>query len=176
MGNFSRQCFKKFSACGTRIGVLASKNKRVIESAIKFAQARLSLPMVEQLAVVPLLENSQKYLKKIIFEYKKRRDIVFQEMRTIPEVITVEPKGAFYLFVKIPWLKDSDHFAEWLLTKFADQGKTVLVAPGTGFYATPKGGRDEFRIAFVLSSSKLKEAMKILKKGLEKYRNNTTLL
>lgn len=166
---------KRFSACGARIGVLASKNKKVIEAAIKFAQARLSSPMVEQLAVIPLLENPEKYLKKIVSEYKKRRDVVFAEIKKIPEAIVVKPKGAFYLIVKIPWLKDSDHFAQWLLTKFSYQRKTVLVAPASGFYSTSGLGKDEFRIAFVLSCEKLKEAMMILKKGLEKYKKNFNL-
>lgn len=166
---------KRFSACGARIGVLASKNKKVIEAAIKFAQARLSSPEVEQLAAIPVLENPKKYLEKIVPEYKKRRDIVFIEIKKIPEAITIQPKGAFYLMVKIPWLKDSDHFAKWLLTEFFYQKKTVLVAPGSGFYASKNLGKDEFRIAFVLSSPKLKEAMKILKRGLEEYKKNLQL-
>ena len=166
---------KRFSSCGARIGVLASKNKKVVESAIKFAQARLSLPMVEQLSVIPLLENSGEYIKKIIPEYKKRRNVVFSEIKKIPEVVVVKPNGAFYLMVKIPWLKDSDHFAFWLLNKFSYQRKTVMIAPGNGFYASKNLGKDEFRIAFVLSVSKLKEAMKILKKGLEEYKKTMNL-
>ena len=162
---------KRFSACGVRIGVLASKNEKVIESATKFAQARLSLPAVEQLAVIPILKNPKNYLKKIVLEYKKRRDIVFAEIKKIPEAIVVQPKGAFYLMVKIPWLKDSDYFAKWLLTQFSYQKKTVLIAPGSGFYTSKNLGKDEFRIAFVLDQSKLKEAIKILKIGIEKFKS-----
>ncbi|MBZ9569699.1 pyridoxal phosphate-dependent aminotransferase [Patescibacteria group bacterium] len=160
---------KRFSACGARIGCLASKNKKVIKGATKFAQARLSSPMIEQLAVVPLLKNSQKYIKKIIAEYKKRRDIVFEALQKIPRVLCQKPKGAFYITVKLP-IEDSDHFAEWLLTKFSWKGKTVMVAPAAGFYATGGLGKDEIRIAFVLSSLKLRESMKVFKKGLEKYK------
>ena len=159
---------KRFSACGARIGCLASKNKKVIEGATKFAQARLSAPMIEQLAVIPLLKNSKKYTQKIVREYKKRRDTVFQALQKIPGVFCLEPKGAFYITVKLP-VGDSDKFAKWLLTDFSFQGKTVMVAPASGFYATKGLGKDEIRIAFVLSSEKLKEAMEIFKKGLEKY-------
>jgi aspartate aminotransferase len=162
---------KRFSACGVRIGCLASKNKKVIEGATKFAQARLSVPQVEQLAVIPLLKNSKKYTQKIVKEYKKRRDTVFNALQKIPEVFCLKPKGAFYIIVKLP-IKDSDHFAKWLLTDFSFQGKTVMVAPASGFYATKGLGKDEVRIAFVLSSEKLKEAMEIFKKGLEKYIKN----
>jgi aspartate aminotransferase len=162
---------KRFSACGVRIGCLASKNKKVIEGATKFAQARLSVPQVEQLAVIPLLKNSKKYTQKIVKEYKKRRDTVFNALQKIPEVFCLKPKGAFYIIVKLP-IKDSDDFAKWFLTDFSFQGKTVMVAPASGFYATKGLGKDEVRIAFVLSSEKLKEAMEIFKKGLEKYIKN----
>ena len=162
---------KRFSACGARIGCLASKNKKVIEGATKFAQARLSVPQVEQLAVIPLLKNSKKYTQKIAREYKKRRDTVFGALGRIPGIFCLKPKGAFYIMVKLP-IEDSDHFAKWLLTDFYLKGKTVMVAPASGFYATKGLGKDEVRIAFVLSSKKLKEAMKIFKKGLEKYIKN----
>ena len=170
---------KRFSACGARIGCLASKNKKVIEGATKFAQARLSSPMVEQSAVIPLLKNSKKYTQKIVREYKRRRDTVFEALQKIPGIFCLKPKGAFYIIVKLPIKprsrdaslrgKDSDDFAKWLLTKFSFRGKTVMVASASGFYATKGLGKDEIRIAFVLSSKKLKEAMEVFKKGLEKY-------
>jgi len=159
---------KRFSACGARIGCLASKNKKVIEGATKFAQARLSVPILEQLAVIPLLRNSKKYTRKIAREYKKRRDTVFDALRKIPGVFCLKPRGAFYVIVKLP-IDDSDNFAKWLLTDFSFQGKTVMVAPASGFYATKGLGKNEVRIAFVLSSEKLKEAMEIFKKGLKEY-------
>ena len=170
---------KRFSACGARIGCLASKNKKVIEGATKFAQARLSSPMVEQSAVIPLLKNSKKYTQKIVREYKRRRDTVFEALQKIPGIFCLKPKGAFYIIVKLPIKprsrdaslrgKDSDDFAKWLLTKFSFRGKTVMVASASGFYATKGLGKDEIRIAFVLCSPKLKEAMEVFKKGLEQY-------
>jgi len=159
---------KRFSACGARIGCLASKNKEVIEGATKFAQARLSLPIIEQLAVIPMLKNSGKYTRKIVVEYKKRRDTVFLALEKMLNVFCLKPKGAFYIIVKLP-VRDSDHFTKWLLTKFSWKGKTVMVAPASGFYATKGLGENEIRLAFVLSSAKLKEAMEIFKIGLEKY-------
>jgi len=161
---------KKFSACGARIGVLASKNKKIIEAALKFAQARLSLPSVEQWAVVPALENSKKYTHQAFKEYKKRRDVVFAEAKSIEEATVIKPNGAFYLMIKIPWLKNSDSFAKWLLTNFSHQNKTVMIAPGDGFYASRKSGKNEFRLAFVLAAPKMKEAIKILKIALKKYK------
>ena len=160
---------KRFSACGLRIGCLASKNKKIIEGVTKFAQARLSSPMLEQLAVIPLLNNSQKYTKKIVADYKKRRDIVFEALNKIPGVVCLKPKGALYVVVKLP-IKDSNHFTKWLLTEFSSEGKTVMIAPASGFYATKGLGNDEVRIAFVLSSAKLKEAMSIFRLGLIEYR------
>lgn len=159
---------KRFNACGSRIGCLASKNKEIIEGATKFAQARLSSPTIEQLAAIPLLENSKQYTKKNAGEYKKRRNAVFEAIQKIPNIVCLKPKGAFYMIVKLP-IRDSDHFAKWLLSEFSWEGKTVMVAPAAGFYATKNLGRDEIRIAFVLSSSELKEAMKVFKKGLEAY-------
>ena len=159
---------KKFNACGTRIGCISSKNKKVIEGATKFAQARLSVAIVEQRAVIPLLKNSKKYTRKIAAEYRKRRDTVFSALKKIPDVFCSKPKGAFYITVKLP-IKDSDDFAKWLLMKFSFEGKTVMVAPASGFYATRGLGQNEIRIAFVLSSAKLKEAMEVFKIGLEKY-------
>lgn len=159
---------KRFNACGTRIGCISSKNKKVIEGATKFAQARLSVAILEQLAVIPMLKNSEKYTQKIAAEYRKRRDTVFSAVKKIPDVFCSKPKGAFYITVKLP-IGDSDDFAKWLLTKFSFEGKTVMVAPASGFYATRGLGRDEIRIAFVLSSPKLKEAMEVFKIGLEKY-------
>ena len=124
--------------------------------------------MIEQLAVIPMLKNSEKYTQKIAAEYRKRRDTVFSALKKISDVFCSKPKGAFYITVKLP-IADSDDFARWLLTKFSWQGKTVMVAPASGFYATRGLGRNEIRIAFVLSSSKLKEAMEVFKIGLEKY-------
>lgn len=159
---------KGFSACGARIGCLASKNKEVIAAVTKFAQARLSLPMVEQEAVIPLLKNPKKHIQEIIPEYKKRRDAVFKKLQKIPGVKCLKPKGAFYIIAGLP-VKDAEHFTKWMLTSFSLKGKTVMLSPASGFYATPGLGKNEVRIAFVLSVPKLKRAMKILKKALQSY-------
>jgi len=159
---------KRFNACGVRIGCLASKNKKIIEGATKLAQARLSLPLVEQLAIIPLLKNSLKYVSKIVFEYKKRRDVVFRGLAKIPGVFCLKPEGAFYITVKLP-ISDSDDFARWLLEDFSYKGKTVMVAPASGFYASRGLGRNEVRVAFVLEEEKLKEAMEVFRIALGKY-------
>jgi len=159
---------KRFNACGARIGCLASKNKEIIEAATKFAQARLSSPIIEQLAAIPLLENSLKYTKKVALEYRKRRDVIFETIEKMSDVLCVKPKGAFYAIIKLP-IKDSDHFTRWLLTEFSYKGKTLLVSPASDFYATKGFGQDEIRLAFVLSCPKLREAMRIFEKGLERY-------
>lgn len=160
---------KRFSACGLRIGCLASKNKGVIAGVTKFAQARLSLPVIEQIAAIPLLLNSKSYTNKIAKEYRKRRDAVFQGIRQIPGVQCLKPKGGFYAVAKLP-IKDSEDFTRWLLTKFSHNNKTVMLAPAAGFYASKGLGRDEARIAFVLSAPRLKQAMNILKIALDKYK------
>ncbi len=159
---------KRFSACGVRIGCLASKNKDVINGATKFAQARLSSPMVEQLATVPLLLNSKAYTKKIVKEYKKRRDAVYEGLQKIPGIQCLKPKGAFYITVKLP-VKSAEDFTRWLLAKFSYNNQTVMLAPAAGFYASKGLGKDEIRIAFVLSAPKMKQAMKVLRIALEKY-------
>ncbi len=160
---------KRFSACGLRIGCLASKNKDIIAGATKFAQARLSSPMVEQLATVPLLLNSKTYTRKIVKEYKKRRDAVFEGLQKISGVQCLKPKGAFYITVKLP-VKNAENFTKWLLTRFSYKNKTVMLAPAAGFYASKGLGKDEVRIAFVLSAPKMKEAMNVLKIALKKYK------
>ena len=162
---------KRFNVCGARIGCLVSKNKKIIEGATKIAQARLSLPKVEQMAIVPLLKNPTKYVEKIFKEYKKRREVVVQALKKIPEISWVKPEGTYYALLKLP-IKNSDHFAKWLLTEFSLKGKTVLVTPAAEFYATPGLGQDEIRIAFVLPPKKLKEAIKILGEGLREYRKH----
>jgi len=163
---------KRFSACGVRMGCLASKNKDVIAGATKFAQARLSSPMIEQLAIVPLLLNSKVYTRKIVKEYKKRRDAVFEGLQKIKGIQCLKPKGAFYVIARLP-VKDSEHFTKWLLTKFSHNNKTVMLAPAAGFYGSKGLGKNEVRIAFVLSVPRLKQAMNILKIALEKYQTQS---
>ena len=159
---------KRFSIPGARIGCLASYNKDILWSVLKLAMIRLSVPTLEQYGLIPLLENAKPYTKKITAEYKKRRDIIYEGLKNIPGVSCQKPQGAFYLIAKLP-TKNSEDFIKWLLTKFSFQGKTILLTPAAEFYVTKGLGKNEIRIAYVLNTRKLKLAMIILKKALEKY-------
>ncbi|MFN4218247.1 MAG: pyridoxal phosphate-dependent aminotransferase [Candidatus Bipolaricaulia bacterium] len=161
---------KRFSACGARLGVIASKNASVMEAALKFAQARLSPPTLEQYGLIHLLQSSQyqNFVREMIAEFARRRDVVYSELQQMPGVICAKPQGAFYVIAKLP-LEDAEHFARWLLTDFSLDNETVMLAPAAEFYATPGKGRDEVRIAYVLNTEALKRAMKILREGLQAY-------
>ncbi|MCS6936272.1 MAG: pyridoxal phosphate-dependent aminotransferase [Candidatus Bipolaricaulota bacterium] len=161
---------KRFSACGARLGVIASKNASVMESALKFAQARLSPPTLEQHGLIHLLKSSQyqNYVREMISEFARRRDLVYSELQRMPGVICAKPQGAFYVIAKLP-VEDAEHFVRWLLTDFALQNETVMLAPAAEFYATPGKGRDEVRIAYVLNTDALRRAMRILREGLQAY-------
>ena len=158
---------KRFSMPGARIGCVASFNKQIMESILKFAQARLSAGTLEQLGTVPLLENSRGYTSKITKEYKKRRDVVSVGLAKMPAVYKAA-QGAFYQAVGLP-VKDAEDFVKFLIGKFVYKGKTVMVTPMEDFYITPGRGKNEIRIAYVLNVNDLKEAMEILKRGLEAY-------
>jgi aspartate aminotransferase len=161
---------KRFSACGARLGVIASKNSSVMGSALKFAQARLSPPTLEQAGLVYLLKSSryQNFVREMIAEFARRRDLVYSELQKVPGVLCPKPQGAFYVIAKLP-VEDAEHFARWLLTDFALENETVMLAPAAEFYATPGKGRDEVRIAYVLNVDALKRAMRILREGLISY-------
>lgn len=159
---------KRFNSCGARVGCIASKNKEVMQVALRFAQSRLSVATVEQLALVPMLKNHKAYLEKLKKRYQSRRDTVVRELKKIPGVTAVKPEGVFYIIPKLP-IDDSDKFAAFLLTSFSDKKETVMVAPATGFYATPGLGKDEIRIAYVLEEKKLERAMELLGMAIEKY-------
>lgn len=159
---------KRFSSCGIRIGCLASKNKDVIASALKFGQARLSVATIEQMAAIPALENSKELVPPVVEEYRKRRDTVYEYLQKIDGVTCLKPEGAFYAFPRLP-IKDSEDFAKWILEKYENNGETVMIAPAPGFYATPGLGLDEIRIAYVLNTDDLAHAMELLKDALEKY-------
>lgn len=160
---------KRFNSCGARVGCVASKNKDVMQSILRFGQGRLSVATVEQLAVVPLLTNHTEYVAGIRGEYQKRRNIVVQELSKIDGVSSVPPEGAFYIMPKLP-VADSDDFAAYLLNEFSDNSETVMVAPASGFYATTGMGKSEIRIAYVLEEKKLKRAIELLGLALKKYR------
>jgi aspartate aminotransferase len=159
---------KKFSACGARLGCLISPNREVMASVLKFAQARLSAPTLEQLAFIPALKDSKGYIKKLNLEYRKRRDVVYQSLKSISDLTLFQPQATFYLMVGLP-IKNAEDLVKWLLTKFNYRGKTIMVTPAEDFYLTPGQGRNEIRLAYVLNSKELKEAMVVLKRGLEKY-------
>lgn len=161
---------KRYSMCGARIGCLVSKNKAFILTAMKFAQARLSPPTYAQIAAEAALDTPSSYFKSVNTEYQKRRDILITGLKKIPGVAVTNPRGAFYCVVALP-VADADNFAKWLLDSFSVDGKTIMVAPAAGFYATPGLGKNEIRIAYVLEEQQLIIATDILKKALEVYPN-----
>ena len=160
---------KRFSCCGARIGALITRNKDLYEAALKFAQARLCPPTLEQIGALAAYRMDKDYFEPIRKEYQKRRDILFNGLKDIPGIVMSKPKGAFYIDVKLP-IKDSEHFAQWMLTDFQMDNQTVMVAPAQGFYATPGKGMDEVRIAYVLKEEDLTRALSVFKAGLVKYR------
>ena len=161
---------KRYSMCGARIGCLVSRNKEVIQTALKFAQARLSPPTFAQIASEAALNTPQSYFDEVIVEYKERRDILIKLLEEIPGVKVGHPKGAFYCIAQLP-IKDSDLFAQWLLEEFDVDGETVMVAPAAGFYSSKGVGKNQIRIAYVLQKESLIKAVNILKIALEEYRD-----
>lgn len=159
---------KRYSMCGARIGCIVSKNKEVMSTAMKFAQARLSPPTFEQIAAEAALDTPQSYFDEVIGEYKDRRDTLVAELSQIEGVVVANPKGAFYCMAKLP-VANADDFAQWLLESFELDGETVMVAPAAGFYSTPGAGRDEVRIAYVLKKEDLVKSVRILKEALRVY-------
>jgi len=162
---------KRFSCCGARIGAVVTRNEDVYQAILKFAQARLCPPSVEQYAAITAYRMGMGYFEPIRKEYQRRRDVLFEGLTSIPGVILRKPQGAFYVICRLP-VKDSEHFVQWMLTDFSLNGKTVMVAPGPGFYATPGRGQDEVRIAYVLKEEDLIEAIEILRQGLQKYQKH----
>ena len=161
---------KRYSMCGARIGCLVSKNKEVIATALKFAQARLSPPTFAQIASEAALETPQSYFDDVIKEYKERRNTLIENLQQIPGVKVGVPKGAFYCIVELP-VENSDHFAQWLLEEFDYKGETIMVAPAAGFYSTNGVGLNQIRIAYVLKKEDLISSVEILKRALKEYRN-----
>jgi aspartate aminotransferase len=159
---------KRYSMCGARIGCIVSKNKEVMATAMKFAQARLSPPTYAQIASEAALDTPQSYFDDVISEYKERRDVLISELQKIDGVTVATPKGAFYCIAKLP-VDNADKFAQWLLESYDFNGETVMVAPAAGFYSTPNVGLDEVRIAYVLKKEDLIKAVKILKEALTVY-------
>jgi len=159
---------KRYSMCGARIGCIVSKNKEVMATAMKFAQARLSPPTYAQIASEAALETPQSYFDDVISEYKDRRDTLITELQKIEGVTVATPKGAFYCIAKLP-IDNADKFAQWLLESYDFNGETVMVAPAAGFYSTPNVGLDEVRIAYVLKKADLIKSVEILKEAIAVY-------
>jgi aspartate aminotransferase len=159
---------KRYSACGARIGCVASKNKKVTKEVLKLCQSRLCVATIEQVGAAGLIEVSKDYMKEAFIEYDKRRNIVFDALQDMEGVICKKPKGAFYITAKLP-VENAEDFVRWLLTDYDIDNETVMFAPAEGFYATEGMGRDEIRISYVLKEEDLKKAMNILKQGLMEY-------
>ncbi|WP_306352573.1 pyridoxal phosphate-dependent aminotransferase [Flavobacterium sp. '19STA2R22 D10 B1'] len=159
---------KRYSMCGARIGCIVSKNKDLMATAMKFAQARLSPPTFAQIASEAALDTPQIYFDEVISEYKERRDILIAELNKIEGVKVATPKGAFYCIAQLP-VDNADKFAQWLLETFDHNSETVMVAPAAGFYSTPGVGLNEVRIAYVLKKEDLIRSVQILKEALKVY-------
>ena len=159
---------KRYSMCGARIGCMISRNKTVMATAMKFAQARLSPPTFAQLASEAALETPQSYFDEVIAEYVERRDLLIKELSSVEGVKVAKPQGAFYCIAELP-VADADKFAQWLLESFEVDGETVMVAPAAGFYSTPGIGKNQVRIAYVLKKENLLKAVNILKEALKAY-------
>jgi len=159
---------KRYSMCGARIGALISKNKEFMQAALKFGQARLSPPTVDQIAAEAALDTPQSYFDEVVAEYVARRNIMVDGLNSIPGVFCPKPSGAFYCVAKFP-VENAEHFCQWLLEEFSFEGQTVMMAPANGFYATPGAGLQEARIAYVLNQTHLKAAVECLRVALEQY-------
>jgi aspartate aminotransferase len=165
---------KRYSACGGRIGALVTKNKDVLDAAMKFAQARLSPPFYAQILGEAAIDLPDNYFDDTKAEYKLRRDTIVKRLNAMPGVFCPNPGGAFYAMARLP-ISDSDHFCQWLLESFSYEGKTLMLAPATGFYSTPGLGKNEVRLAYVLNVDAINQAMDCLEKALQEYPGNTTV-
>lgn len=163
---------KRYSACGARIGAMITKNKEVMASALKFAQARLSPPSYGQIGAEAALDTPKSYFTEVKTEYIARRDFVIDSLNKINGVFCPKPSGAFYCIAKLP-IDNADKFCQWLLEDFALDSQTVMLAPATGFYSTPGAGIDEVRIAYVLKIEDLKNAVACLEAALKVYPGKT---
>jgi aspartate aminotransferase len=160
---------KRYSACGARIGCIVSRNAELMAATLKFAQARLCPPTVDQLAANACVDLGDEFFGPLISEYKKRRDLVFAELQKIPGIVCVKPQGAFYIVAKLP-IENAEDFVIWLLDNFQIDNETVMAAPAEGFYSTPGQGRNELRLAYILNEEDLTKAMHIFRQGFEEYK------
>ena len=163
---------KRYSMCGARIGCLVSKNTAFMAAAMKFAQARLSPPTYAQIASEAALKTPQSYFDQVNEEYVERRNVLVDGLNSIEGVFCPKPKGAFYAVASFP-VKSTEHFAEWLLSEFDHEGKTLMMAPAAGFYAKPELGAQQARLAYVLNVEALKDCVEILREALKVYPHTT---
>ena len=159
---------KRYSECGTRIGALVSRNKDIIDASLKYAQARLSPPLLGQIAGEASLKADSKYFEEVYNEYLERRNFVIGELNKIEGITAPMPKGAFYTIIKLP-VEDTEDFCVWLLNEFNYKGETVMLAPAAGFYSTKGKGKNEVRLAYVLKKEDLAKSVKILEEALKVY-------
>lgn len=159
---------KRYSECGIRIGCLITKNKKVHETVMKFCQARLSPPLIGQIAANASLEAGDDYMRANFEEYRSRRDFLIERLNKIPGVYAPTPMGAFYTVASLP-VEDADDFCAWCLSDFQYEGQTIFLAPASGFYITPGMGKNEVRLAYVLKKEDLDKALVVLEKALEAY-------
>jgi len=163
---------KRYSACGARLGCILTKNKQVWKTALKFAQARLSAGMVEQIAGAAAIDTPDEYFVKVKAEYNARRDVLVNALNKMEGVYCPNPGGAFYVMPRLP-IDDADKFCRWMLEEFSHENKTVMMAPGSGFYSTPGAGKNEVRMAYVINVDDLKAAMQCLEIALKEYPGRT---
>jgi aspartate aminotransferase len=159
---------KRYSMCGARIGAMISKNKDVMASALKFGQARLSPPTIDQVAAEAALDTPQSYFDNVVSEYVERRNIMVDGLNSIPGVFCPKPSGAFYCVAKFP-VDDAEKFCQWLLEEYSFEGQTVMMAPANGFYSTKGAGQQEARIAYVLNKDSLQNSVVVLREALKVY-------
>ena len=163
---------KRYSECGIRIGALITKNKELRQAVMKFCQARLSPPLIGQIAAEASLDEPEAYARETYDEYVERRKCLIDGLNRIPGVYSPIPMGAFYTVARLP-VDDSEKFCAWCLREFSYEGETVMMAPASGFYTTPGAGRNEVRIAYVLKKDDLQRALVVLQKALEVYPGKT---
>jgi aspartate aminotransferase len=163
---------KRYSMCGARIGALITKNKEIMAAALKFGQARLSPPTIDQIASEAALNTPQSYFDNVVAEYVQRRNIMIEGLNKIPGVFCPKPSGAFYCVAKFP-VDDAEKFCQWLLEDFEFEGQTVMMAPANGFYSTKGAGQQEARIAYVLNQESLRKAVICLEEALKVYPGRT---
>jgi aspartate aminotransferase len=159
---------KRFSACGARVGSLVTRNRDILDTCLRFGQARLCPPTVDQIAALAALDTPQSYFDGVHAEYERRRDVLVDELRQVPGIVCTKPAGAFYLMAELP-VDSSESFCRWMLEDFEHQGRTVMMAPGPGFYITEGAGAREVRLAYVLCTEDLVNAVAVLRQGLAQY-------